>query len=142
MGTRSTIGYSLKDDSVVSVYCHWDGYPDFNGKVLNEFFTTSDAVRELIDGGGMSSLYTNRGWDQEERPFYGPLYYTERGEKISNNQPHYSSNLSEYLQHCDDSCGEFAYIFKDGKWTCYNTQRHQPEYNQEVEIPSGSVFDK
>jgi len=140
MGTRSQIGYALKDDSIVSVYCHWDGYPEFNGKVLNEFFTTSDAVRDLIDGGNLSSLYTNSDWERQDRPFYGPLYYTERGEKISNNQPHYSSNLTEYLQHTDDSCGEYAYIFKNGEWVCYKVDSRLDGYT-EVPIPAGSVFD-
>jgi hypothetical protein len=36
MATRSRIGIQLKDKSVLSVYCHWDGYPEWNGKKLKE----------------------------------------------------------------------------------------------------------
>ena len=36
MGTRSRIGIQLQDESIVSVYCHYDGYPAFNGKVLRD----------------------------------------------------------------------------------------------------------
>ena len=34
MATRSRIGYVLKDDSIVSVYHHWDGYPEWLGNIL------------------------------------------------------------------------------------------------------------
>ena len=34
MGTRSRIGIRNADDSVDSIYCHWDGYPDHNGRLL------------------------------------------------------------------------------------------------------------
>ena len=30
MATRSRIGIQLADQSILSVYCHWDGYPEFN----------------------------------------------------------------------------------------------------------------
>ena len=53
MGTRSRIGIQLKDDSILSVYCHWDGYPSFNGKVLREFYDTKEKVNQLINGGNM-----------------------------------------------------------------------------------------
>ena len=53
MGTRSRIGIQLKDNSVLSVYCHYDGYPEFNGRVLRDNYNTIDKVKELIDGGDM-----------------------------------------------------------------------------------------
>ena len=31
MGTRARIGLELKDGSVLSVYHHWDGYPEWLG---------------------------------------------------------------------------------------------------------------
>ena len=54
MGTRSRIGIQLKDDSILSVYCHFDGCPSFNGKVLREFYDTTEKVNQLINGGDMS----------------------------------------------------------------------------------------
>ena len=54
MGTRSRIGIELSDSSILSVYCHWDGYPSFNGKVLREFYDTKEKVNQLINGGDMS----------------------------------------------------------------------------------------
>ena len=58
MGTRSRIGYELPDHSVVSVYCHWDGYPEGNCKTLVQHYLNREDVQELIDGGSMSTLRT------------------------------------------------------------------------------------
>ena len=34
MGTRSNIAYKKEDDSIVSSYCHYDGYVEHNGVML------------------------------------------------------------------------------------------------------------
>ena len=54
MATRSTIGVLNTDGSVTAVYCHWDGYPEHNGKILIENYTTEEKVRELISFGSIS----------------------------------------------------------------------------------------
>jgi hypothetical protein len=53
MGTRSRIGIEMPDHSVVSVYCHWDGYVEHNGKILVQNYQNREDVQELIDGGGI-----------------------------------------------------------------------------------------
>ena len=122
MGTRSRIGIQLKDDSILSVYCHWDGYPSFNGKVLREFYNTKEKVTQLINGGNISSLHTNVGWNNETLPETGPQYYTSRGESIDDNAPETSKDHGEYLQLSGRSDEEFSYLFADGEWLCYNTR--------------------
>ena len=94
MGTRSRIGIQLKDNSVLSVYCHYDGYPEFNGRVLRDNYDTVEKVRELIDGGDMSCTWTNAGWNNETLPESGPLHYTARGESLESNAPRYDESLS------------------------------------------------
>ena len=54
MGTRSRIGIQLQDDSILSVYHHWDGYPSWLGRILKTHYNTKEKVAELIDGGDMS----------------------------------------------------------------------------------------
>ena len=66
MVTRSTIGVLNTDGSVTAVYCHWDGYPEHNGKILMENYTTEEKVRELIGLGSISSLGSKIG---EQHPF-------------------------------------------------------------------------
>ena len=63
MGTRSRIGLRIAPDQIISVYCHYDGYIQNNGRILKEHYKTKEAVQELIDGGGMSSLRTTQTWD-------------------------------------------------------------------------------
>ena len=79
MGTRSLIGKQLKDGSILGVYCHYDGYPEYNGRMLRDKYNTIAKVDKLIDGGDMSCVYTNAGWNNETlHPESGPAdkYYT------------------------------------------------------------------
>ena len=140
MGTRSRIGIQLKDNSVLSVYCHWDGYPSFNGRVLREFYNTKEKVTQLINGGNISSLHTNVGWNNETLPETGPQYYTSRGESIDDNAPELSKNKNEYMklggEYGDE---EYAYLFTSAGWTCYNTRSWDDNYMKEEEIPEGKL---
>ena len=128
MATRGRIGVQLPDGSILSIYCHYDNYPSFNGVKLQEHFNSYDAATELIDGGDISCLWTNAGWNNEILPTTGALYFSSRGEDIS---PRLDSNLKEYLSKGE----EYAYIFKDGEWVCYNTRSWDEKYLQQVEIP-------
>jgi len=134
MATRSRIGIELSDGSILSVYCHWDGYPEFNGVKLVEHFNSRDAVTELIDGGGISALWTNAGWNNETLPETGPLYFSSRGE---NCPPRLDANRYDYLAEGE----EYAYLFtRNDEWVCYD--RHQFEENTMptvAEIPSGAL---
>lgn len=59
MATRSRIGIENEDGTVSSIYCHWDGYPDNNGKILVEHYTDREKVKELIVLGAISALREN-----------------------------------------------------------------------------------
>jgi hypothetical protein len=61
MGTRSTIALEFADGTVQQVYCHWDGYFEHNGKILQEHYSDPFKLRELIDLGDLSSLRPNIG---------------------------------------------------------------------------------
>lgn len=133
MATRSRIGLELKDGQIVSVYCHWDGYPSFNGRVLRTHYNTEDQVRELIDGGDISALRTNAGWQNETLPTVGPLYYSTRGEDCP---PRLDNNMGEYLQKGE----EFAYVYTQSEgWLCYDTCEWHDSYMEGVEIPAGAA---
>jgi hypothetical protein len=132
MSTRSRIGIQLADDSILSVYCHYDGYPEFNGVKLVEHFNSYEKAAELIDGGDISCLWTNTGWNNEVLPTTGALYYSSRGEDIP---PSLDNTLDEYLKDGE----EYAYLYRDGEWVCYDTKSWSETYLQQVEIPSGAL---
>ena len=129
MSTRSRIGIQLADQSILSVYCHSDGYPEFNGVKLVEHFNSHDAAAELIDGGDISALWTNKSWGNWRLPTYCPRYFTSRGDEY--NPPRLNSNLNEYLSEGE----EYAYLFANGEWVCYNNRRWDDKFLQQVEIP-------
>lgn len=57
MATRSSIALvNTFDASISSVYCHWDGYLEHNGKILVEHYDNESAARQLLDHGDISVL--------------------------------------------------------------------------------------
>ena len=137
MATRSRIGIELKDGSILSAYHHWDGYPQWLGRILNTHYNSKQKVADLIDGGDMSSCWSDDVWgkDRTDGNKYGPEYYSARGEDCP---PRYDTDLCEYL--LPDNSEEYSYVFRNGKWVCYDM--HQWEDNklpEIVEIPSGAL---
>jgi len=137
MGTRSRIGIEMPDHTVVSVYCHWDGYVEHNGKILVEHYQNREDVQELIDGGSMSTLRTRGQWnssalrdengewisdaagylmyDDDRDP--QPLYHSERGEEISVEHTSFDEFVSGNL-----GGEEYAYLFDlNDNWKAYKT---------------------
>ena len=139
MGTRSRIGIQLQDNSVLSVYCHYDGYPEFNGRVLRDNYDTIEKVRNLIDGGDMSCTWTNAGWNNETLPESGPLHYTARGESLESNAPRYDESIFDFLDKKNNE--EYAYIWTvNNEWKCAKMNQFDDDKQPEViEIPAGPV---
>lgn len=137
MGTRSRIGKQLSDGSILSVYCHYDGYPEFNGRVLRDYFSTNEKVSDLIDGGNMSCTWTNAGWKNETLEENGPLHYTSRGESLEDNAPRLDKDVEEFFSDGE----EFGYVFTSTGWTCYDTKTWSDTYKQQVAIPTGGITD-
>lgn len=135
MATRSRIGLELKNGSVLSVYHHWNGYPEWLGRILNTHYNTRAKAAELIDGGDMSSCWTDERWDDSANGSYGPQYYSQRGEECP---PRLDKDLCEYL--LPENSEEFAYIFRNGEWVCYNMNRYDDSKLPEiVPIPTGAL---
>ena len=134
MATRSRIGIELSDGSILSAYHHWDGYPEWLGRVLKTHYNAKSLVEELIDGGDMSSCWTDERWDDSGvKGVYGPQYYSQRGEDTP---PRHDKDLAEYLQKGE----EFGYVYtQSGDWLCYDTCDWHDSYLEGVEIPSGAL---
>ena len=140
MSTNSRIGLRLADDSILSVYHHWDGYPEWLGVTLNEHYNTRESVSELIDGGNMSSCYSDNEYDEEKQEFVKrdprPEYYGGDEEA-----PILSKNFDEFTR--IDCWQEYSYVFVKDRWVGYSI-RHKwnDDYSKmtdcivnEVEIP-------
>ena len=103
MATRSTIAMEYADGTVGQIYCHWDGYLDHNGEILNKYYKDPFKVRELLDRGDMSSL---------DSGISGCDFYSNRGEKCPQRM---YKDFAEYKSAAQME--EFNYILRrDGNW--------------------------
>jgi hypothetical protein len=136
MSTRSRIGIELKDGSILSAYHHSDGYPEWLGRILNTHYNAKSLAEELIDGGDMSCAWTDERWDESGVVgVYGPQYYSQRGEDCP---PRLDADLCEYL--LPDGSEEYAYIFRNGEWVCYDMHQFEDSKLPEVvEIPARAL---
>ena len=115
MGTRSTIALEYADGTVDQVYCHWDGYLDHNGRILQAHYADPFKVRDLVELGGFSSLRETVAETAEGA-------YSQRGEEVTINR---YKDADEYFD-CSQQ-EEYDYILRqvEGKavWfvRCYAT---------------------
>ncbi|NCX56520.1 MAG: hypothetical protein EBW87_04900 [Burkholderiaceae bacterium] len=125
MATRSRIGIELSDGSILSAYHHWDGYPEWLGRILNTHYNSKELATELIDGGDMSTC-----WGEDK----APEYYSARGEDCP---PVLDASLEEYLSDGE----EYAYLFRNDEWVCYDMHQFDDSKLPEVvEIPAGGAL--
>ena len=102
MGTRSNIAYERPNGQVVVAYCHYDGYPEYNGVILNENYNTPQKAEELANQGYFVALKPNlkdsleRGGTNKVAPM---IYHS----------------LHSYLNDIQWDI-EWIYVFKCGQW--------------------------
>jgi hypothetical protein len=80
MATRSTIALEYPDGTVKQVYCHWDGYPSHNGKLLLENWSDFEKLDNLMKEGDLSFLGESIGY---KRSFSAPPFDTPEYEAHS-----------------------------------------------------------
>ena len=127
MATRSRIGIQFEDKTVLSCYHHWDGYPEWLGRILKTHYNDRSKALILIAGGDMSSCWTTSRWDDSADGTYGPEYYSQRGESCP---PRKDANVTEYLTNGE----QYSYLYTlDDEWVCYNSDQNL------VSIPNESL---
>ena len=121
--------------AVKSIYCHWDGYLEHNGSLLEKHYPNSPKVNNLIALGDLSSLGSQIG---EAHPFsphtsaedkaayeaakdagYCTFYTRDRGEDAPYK---FFPSIKEAIAYYDGSWCEYFYLFRydadleTGKW--------------------------
>lgn len=117
MGTRSRIGV-MHGDNCKSVYCHWDGYLEHNGVILQTHYDSAKA-NHLVALGDLSALgkFLNT---ELEHTFDEPVkdvcvfYGRDRGDKGTEFKT--DTTFEAFLTRVEDSCAEYYYIMRDGVW--------------------------
>lgn len=116
MATRSRIAIENQDGTVTSVYCHHDGYIDYNGVVLQKHYSQREKVEALIALGDLSSI-GERVSTEESHSFENPsrgvtvAYHRDRSEDL--NQETHESKEAFFTSDYE----EYGYLFtKENKW--------------------------
>ena len=93
------VGDVKVEHDYLTIYHHWDGYPEGVGETLVEQFNTYDSILNLLCGGYASSINGDTICQ----------YCAWRGEAWEDVQPTQSDREPSVRE-------EYAYLFKDGKW--------------------------
>jgi len=124
MATRSLIGIKL-GDYIKTIYCHWDGYPEYNGQLLVNNYNTPTAVFDLLDLGDLSTL--------AETPASSTAYHRDRKDPWEMVESR-DVDTSELMNVAKDYDAEYVYIYNDeNEWDCYRIEHTQ------IDILSGKV---
>jgi len=103
MGTRSRVAV-MHGDVCKSVYCHYDGYLDYTGRILQSHYdsTLANELIALGDNSGVKETVAEMN------------FYSDRGEEDVSWQVAHS--FEEFLEQVQGCCGEYYYVMRDGVW--------------------------
>jgi hypothetical protein len=107
MATRSYIGKVNQDQTISAIYCHWDGYPSNNGRILLHNYETEDKVDLLLSKGHLSILGESVNTSS---------YYEDDGNKF----PMQVRDLSVLFNEGKNCWIEYYYLYDNGYWKCFD----------------------
>ena len=127
MSTPSRIAVKLSDNSsYMSIYCHWDGYPEYMMPILTKNYTDEKIVKKLVGFGSASIIAEKLEPATDEHSFDKPekdvcvFYHRDRGERWDWNVPIVHGTREELFSKYGR---DYIYIFEEGQWTCYDDGR-------------------
>lgn len=117
MSTRSHIIKKLSDNWYKGIYCHFDGYLEGVGLILNKCYNSPDAIDKLLDLGDISilglipeddpSLWIDRSHSKSEKC----RSYKGRGEPDTE---------ARFGKKVDFITYDYTYVWEDDHWEVYN----------------------
>ena len=143
MATRAIIGILHDNNTIDSIYCHYDGSPRHTGYFLLTYYNTKQKVLDLIKNGDLSSLACSHNWNDEQHPLINnKIQLTPKPYSKRKDQPEPSTRpivhdgvLNNFF---NDLMGEeykYLYIAEDHKehgllagWHCWNVQDRENRY--------------
>lgn len=112
MGTRSRVAV-MHGDVCKSVYCHYDGYLDYTGRILLAHYD-STAANMLIARGDNSGVKETI----EEMNFYEDreAQGEDVNEFLQSTPWSVAHSFEEFLDQVSGCGGEYYYVMRDGVW--------------------------
>ena len=108
ISTRSRIGIINKDGSIESIYCHYDGYIEGVGNILNNHYKDINRIRSLISLGDISHIEKNitpnpnfpHEFGDNEQQDVTVAYHRDRNEEWEQTKPKKDENIGEFNNRC------------------------------------------
>jgi len=127
MSTRSFIIIANPKGDFVGSYCHWDGYPSNNGRILLEHYSVKSKARALVQLGSLSSIServkplnpATHSYDFREEGTT-VAYHRDRAEPWDAVKPFKADTLRAVIENAESNWVEYVYLFWRGHWS-YNT---------------------
>ena len=118
MSTNASISIRI-GNKIKTIYSHWDGYPEYLGKLLKEHYNTESKVKELICLGNVSilkeSTFCPAGHTFDE-PVEGYSIFYGRDRKELDQGTRVYENLKKAMEKENE---EFNYLWdKKHGWRC------------------------
>jgi len=112
MGTRSRVAV-MHGEVCKSVYCHYDGYLDYAGRILLSHYD-STAANQLVARGDNSGIKETIA----EMNFYedSKVPNEEVTEFLDSTPWQVAHTFEEFLEQVEGCCGEYYYVMRDGVW--------------------------
>lgn len=120
MSTNSRIGIKRLDGTEKYIYCHWDGYVEHNGLLLQLCYDTPEKIEKLLDLGDLSSLGEYLETDHPHsfdnpKPDVCIAYHRDRGDELE-----FSFAEQEFNYTFDESSG--VWIVDQYSYDCISSK--------------------
>jgi hypothetical protein len=134
----------MHGDNCKSVYCHWDGYLEYNGSILQKHYDSVKA-NNLVALGDLSSLKPEIGIqhafgyhgteisaEDYEKQFGNmcTFYGRDRGE--SNVEFQTDTDFEAFIERVQGCCAEWYYIMRDGVWYVGNVYSSDEQFYKKL----------
>lgn len=121
MSTMSLIGIVNPNGSICAVYCHNDGYPQYQLSTLRTYHNNEEAAWDIVKLGDLSVLKAKLNPTTKTHSFSNPehdvtvAYCRDRSDDFHD----YYFNCIEEMEKDIDCDIDFVYLWDENKWKCY-----------------------
>ena len=117
MATRSRIAIKL-EDKILSIYCHYDGYPTGVGETLKKHYLDPAKIQSLMELGDLSVLRPEIGEKQDFNDYDSQnkewcfAYGRDRGE--NGIEAEEFESIDSLVAYAKESDQEYLYLYDNG----------------------------
>lgn len=120
MSTRSNIAIKRKNGTYEKIYCHSDGYLEYNGVILDMFYKNIEKINNLLDLGDISVLGTRvnpdpsirHGFDYNERQEGVTVAYGRDRNETGIDKKIYQDK-EKFIKSFKDTWCEYVYLYDE-----------------------------